>query len=496
MNRTLTVRPLVLALALIGGLAACAPARAQIAQENVLLLWNSTKPDSQAVRDMYIAQYPGVVEFDLANNAIPTTSVNRTQFVNLIRGPVRDFINGDSGGPDLSQQIMGIVMTRGLPSRVVGSSEFEIFSSFASVDSELSLVQQDLEAAGGGLLPFRYNGQVDHPYHTDLNQSVVGQSRAIVKIAKNFIIQSPAGGFSTWVASPFTPGEMYLVTRLDAAPNDAGSEVEHIGALLRRSKRMVVVREHVQALLDEFPASAGQLDDDGIPPIYPNTDDFDSTFSALTGLGIATLHDETNDFITGPELADQCRPLIVLGSYGENHDIAPGAENAPGAGVYINDYKFHPAAMAITYESFNGNSIVNGQQRQDHQQVLEMISSGGGFTIAHVNEPFTYAVADLGPLVRNMLQFGLTYAEAAYTSIPALSWVNVAVGDGLARVVLLSEADLDLNGDTGLDVEDLYAYHAAPLDLNDDGVADVHDAEIARDELRFGEACNDVTVAD
>lgn len=496
---TRTMRPpaaaaLIIVISALG--AAPAPAHADLEPHNVLLLWNSANADSTAVRNLYTARRPGIIELDLANPSLPTGTVSRAQFISMLRDPARAFINGTSTGNDLSQQIMSIVITRGLPTRVNGASEFEIFSTFASVDSELTLLQQDLEQPGSGLLPFRYSGQVDNTYHIKLNQTITGFARTIVKIAKNFIISSPAANFSAWTLSPFTAGEMYLVTRLDAAPNSAGTQLEHIEAMLERTRRMVVVRQHVQALLDEYPPAANQLDNDGILPIFPTTDDFSAAANFLGTQDITTLHDETNEFITGPELADQCRPLIALGTYGENHDVAPGAQNAPGAGVYINTYRFHPAACAITYESFNGNSIVNGEQRQDHQQVLEFISSGGGFTIANINEPFTYAVADLTPLLQNLLQFNLTFAEAAWSATPALSWVNVAVGDALARVVLIDDADLDLNADAFLTPEDLYTFFDAPVDYNEDTTIDRSDAEILRDELRFGETCTDIIVAE
>ncbi len=46
----------------------------------------------------------------------------------------------------------------------------------------------------------------------------------------------------------------------------------------------------------------------------------------------------------------------------------------------------------------------------------------------------------------------------------------------------------DLDGDGSVGVEDLYAWVASPVDLNEDGAADVHDAELLRDAVRWGEA--------
>lgn len=49
-------------------------------------------------------------------------------------------------------------------------------------------------------------------------------------------------------------------------------------------------------------------------------------------------------------------------------------------------------------------------------------------------------------------------------------------------------ATFDLNGDDRVDMEDLIDWVAAPIDLNGDAAADVHDAELLRDAVRWGEA--------
>jgi len=127
--------PFTLVLALL--LCAVAPAGAGLAPGNVLLLYNSQNATSQAVRDLYVAARPGVLELDLNSAQLAPGSISRANFVGLIRDPVRDFINGVGPGPDLSQQVIAIVTTRGLPARVLSpkgtSDEFELSSAWASV---------------------------------------------------------------------------------------------------------------------------------------------------------------------------------------------------------------------------------------------------------------------------------------------------------------------------------------------------------------------------
>lgn len=482
--RRRALAPACIIIALCG---AAGTTQAQLQEQNVLLVYNSLRADSLAVRNLYIAARPGVHQFDLATSAIGTASVSRQQYVDHIRTPIKEFINGVHTGNDLSQQIMAIALTRGIPTQIVGTNEFNPTSSWSSVDSDLTLLQQDLEAAGTGSLPFRYNGIVDNPYHQRINQPITGFSRANVQTQRSWAFQAGP----SWVVSGLTPGDMYLVCRLDSAPTDVGTpeeitSLEHIARLIERSQNLIVPRCGVQSLLDEYDGP-NELDDDSFGPNFPGRQDFENTASILGVNGFTVLHDKTTDFIEGHELPDQIRPVLVLGTYGENHKIVPGNEDPPGDGVYVFTYNLHPAAMFVSYESFNGNSIITGGQRSDHQQVLDFIGHGGSFTIAQIREPFTFAVADLEYLTQNMLLHGMTYAEAAYSAIPGISWQLVAVGDPLARIAVVDEDVMDLNGDGAVDIEDLYVLAVSPVDVTCDSVFNHDDPQTLRNRVRTGE---------
>lgn len=461
-------------------------------ESNVLLVWNSASATSTAVRDLYVARRPGVVEFDLADNTILVGTVNRDAYVNKIQAPIRDFINGTDTGNDLSTQIMVIALTRGVPVRISGSNEFVVESTFASVDSSLALLQQNLEVAGSGALPWRYAGVTFNPYHMKLNQPISNFSRQLVKFARGFSTLT-ASGLPYWYLTSFNPGDMYLVCRLDAAPTEETTALEEIEALIERTRRLVVVREHVQALLDEFPPTSDQLDNDGFPPMFPIADDFAATNTILNNNSIATLHDQTFAFITGDQLPDPDQRLLVLGTYGENHSLNGAGENPPGTGTYLQTYAPHPAAIAVTYESFNGNSIVTGLPRSGHEQLLNWISRGGSFAIATINEPFTFTVAQLRFVARNLYEQNMTFAEAAWSGIPTTVWQHVALGDPLARVAVYDLAAFDFDQSGVVDAEDLYAWYAAPTDINQDGEAgDRYDSEALRNAIRFAETRADI----
>jgi hypothetical protein len=115
------------------------------------------------------------------------------------------------------------------------------------------------------------------------------------------------------------------------------------------------------------------------------------------------------------------------------------------------------------------------------QQSSLFLSSGGTFAIGNVYEPFSFSLADSQFLSRNFLLGRLTWAEAAYTAVPCLSWQQIVVGDPLARVVRSQE---DRNADQRLDIEDLYAFVAAPVDINRDSAVNATDTAVLVNSVR------------
>jgi len=458
--------------------------------EHVLLVYNSDVPDSVTVRDLYLDAYPTVIDFDIAAAGCNLTggTVTRQQYLDCIRNPLREFINGETGGPDLSEQIIVILTTRGVPTRINGSNEFGqlLNSTFASVESELTLLQQDLEASGASPLLQRHFGLIDNPYHT-LIQPILSYDRSAIRTPRTFSQVSVPGGPKSWVVEGLTPGGMYLTCRLDSAPGEHTSAVEEIRRLLLRSQHLTATRCEGQYLLDAFSLGPNMLDEQGLPPSFPALGDYVRTNAFLGQAGWTGQLDRTFDFITGDDLDDPIRPLLVFSTYGENHKIDGRGEDPPGNGTYINLYDFHPAAMFLSIESFNGNSIINGQRRGGQGQVLDFIPRGGSFTIGHVAEPFAFSVPNIEFLSRSMLISGLSFAEAAWIAMPALSWQQVPVGNPLARIEVLEVSSPDQNRDGVIDVEDLYFAEQRRLDLNCDGVIDDADRRLVLDAVRAGE---------
>ena len=476
-------------------MAVCTTAQA-IEPENVLVLYNSVRPESQAVRDAYVAAYPGVREFDLNATNVGTASISRANYTTRIRNPLRDFLNGVTTGDDISDEIICIVTTRGLPGRINGSDEFDIFSTWSSLESDLVLLQQDFDSTAGttASLPTRASGPIDNPWHLNVTsgQPATSFDRSMIKDPLNWVAVNVAGGGQAFRLALLDPSRMYLVCRLDSAPTDEGlptevTAVENIEALIARSQNLFVGKCDVQVLFDEYSSGANQLDDDGLSPFYPARQDFDLSTTHLVGEGWDVTHDETNNWVSQAELADPAKPLIIFGTYGENHDIFAG-EDPPGTGTYPLNYLYHPGCAFISYESFNGESIVTGNLRQGQASALDFIAAGGTFAIPTIKEPFTFAQTDFEHFVRFFLTEGLTYAEAVYMSIPTLSWQSTPVGDPLARITVYDTTSPDVNMDMTVDVRDLYAHFESPSDINCDTQIDGADAVALRDAIRLNES--------
>lgn len=474
------------------GVIAPAAARAAILPDRVLLIWNSRSAESQAIRDAYLAARPGVRSLDLNDATIagmPST-ITRAQYLANVRAPVLAYLAGAGpGGVPLSQHIIAMVTTRGLPVQIQGASdEFQLFSTWSSVESELTLIQQNLEQAGSGSFSARFNGSVANPYSTAVGSGIDGFSRANIAVPRAFTLVQNAG----WQAVGLTPGDIYLVTRLDAAPTSGATAVQNTLSLIARSSPGVGPAGGlsfdpcaVQASLDRW--TCQPLDNSGLGVLVPARNDFPNAQFFLQQALVQTTFDQTAAFLTSATLPAG-KPLIAVGTYGTNHALNGCGAAPPGGGAYVSQgFVYHPAAVFVAYESWSGNSMINGAARGGQGQALDFISAGGSFTVGSVAEPFTFAIPRVELLVRNLLLGGMTFAEAVYSAIPALSWQQTPLGDPLATVrVSAFPCPGDSDGNSVVDFLDLnrvlsgFGMSGACLagDINRDGVVNFLDLNL------------------
>ncbi|MEM7387395.1 MAG: hypothetical protein AAF514_20850, partial [Verrucomicrobiota bacterium] len=160
----------MLALSLLGGLfVAALPAEAGLNEENVALVYFSPAGESSdglRLWQKFQAAYPGAIGINLADG-LPTDTrldsgnISYDDFILKIRTPIRNHLQTFG----LEKQIHALVLTRGLPHRIlhqqpgyenIGDSPsaarealVEGTASYSSVDSELTLLWEDLETVSG-----------------------------------------------------------------------------------------------------------------------------------------------------------------------------------------------------------------------------------------------------------------------------------------------------------------------------------------------------------
>ena len=92
------------------------------------------------------------------------------------------------------------------------------------------------------------------------------------------------------------------------------------------------------------------------------------------------------------------------------------------------EFQFKPGAVAVHIHSFSANTLHD----EKANWAGPLLAKGAAATIGNVYEPYLQLTAHLD-LFNDRLLHGFTFAESAYMSAPALSWMPVMVGDPLYR---------------------------------------------------------------
>ena len=533
MRRRFQVLPArLLALGAIGALLTVpvASARAQLKPEEVLVVYDSRLSDCRPVAEYYAGSakvpggaggqpgvHPHVNVVNLAALGVPalnTGDTNYAEFITRLRDPLRAHL----AATGLTTKVRSIVLCKGIPHRIqdtdnaavgdnppVAEAEFLAGDyNCASVDSELTLLWQNLntgEAGGGG--DSKSDGLILNPY-ARATLPIAAFTSANIAAAKTLTqVESPAGliwsGASGVGPAQLTPGDMYLVCRLD------GRSVLDVRAMIDRAQNLTVNPDTAVFVLDESNSNAladaaetDELDNQG-PPELRLGDDYEQTRDLLfadrrylaANIRYNALGGNAN-FLVGPRVEFDGLglvvrgPVLLLATEGANHSIIQNTPPTPAMGSqYPRSFKYARGAVFNSIESANGRDFGGLGPNFGQAQAADFIAAGGTFAVANVWEPFTWTIADNLPITRSFFLGGLSWAEAAYAALPALSFHQIVLGDPLARVMRTSE---DINGDGTLNVDDLYAWQAMPRDLNHDGVANAVDRRILETAVRGSES--------
>ena len=506
---------------------------AQLRPDEVLVVYDSRITDSRDVAEYYAGSLKvpggagglagarrGVRVFDLASSGATVTVPGNITYANFgprLRVPIRDYL-GNSG---LAQRIRCLVLTKGLPHRILDSDTNDIMdfpgsvvdeivandANAASVDTELTLLWQDLTSGeAGGSADSKSDGVVLNPFWKSA-VSITVQTNVNNTVAKTL---GGSGIGPVWITSGgvtsttrLNPGDIYLVCRLD------GRTIADVRGMIDRAQNLYVNIQTAALLLDESAsngvadaASNGEFDNSGSGfPALRDADDYEFTRDITTADGrwaAANIRYNSlsgfNQFFVGPRLSWMnthgilvTSPVVLVASYGANHSGQPlTSGGVTGGTVYATSYNYANGAVFNTIESYNCRDLGGLGQLPFavQQQAADFIGAGGTFAVGNVWEPLADSVPDNRYLVQNFLLGNMCWAEAAWSSIPALSWMQIALGDPLARVQRSSE---DINADGRVGADDLYAWEKLPTDINRNGTTDAADRTILVRAIRAAE---------
>ena len=347
---------------------------------NVLVVTNAADADSIRIGDYY-ASHRGVPATQvLALQRLPVKppdAIERAAFEAAIQLPIANWLSAN----DAQDRIHFIVLTRGIPLRISGSSGRS--GTVASVDSELSALYQRMTEA-----QVPVPGAFPNPY---------------------FLGDQPVTE-----ALPFSHERipLYLVTRLDGyTVDDVLKLIDHGNSPVTEGRVVLDQRASWLALGNAWlKAAADRLRD--------------------AGLGDRVLLEATGKVVTNEP--------SVIGYY-------PWGSNDPAITERNLGIGFVPGALAAMFVSYDGRTfheppstwrIGSWEKRETYfegaPQSLagDLIRAGATGVAAHVAEPFLDATIRPQILFPAYLR-GMNLAESFYLAMPNVSWQTIVVGDPL-----------------------------------------------------------------
>ena len=394
-------RAMMLAAA-VSILTAPAAARAQSA-ENVAVVINEASPVSQRIGEYYIKKRAIPAGNVIRIRTSSAETIERLQYMSTIEAPIAAAISRQG----LQDRILYIVLTKGVPLRVSGTSGQN--GTVASVDSELSEIYRRLTG-----LATRVVGAVENPYFL---------GSRLIRDAQRFTHRTQ---------------DIFLVTRLD------GFTVEDVLGLIDRA---------------QSPSSEGLIVLDQRGGLSEGTGDewLAEASRRLQDLGHGTR----------VVLEESTRPAPptdrVLGyySWGSNDSnnrrrqfgmkFVPGALAATFVSSDARTFEPPPADWVPSGDWSKGRGLFAGSPQT---LIGDLIREGVTGAAGHVAEPYLQSTIRPEILFPAYLA-GFNLAEAFYLAMPKLSWQTVVIGDPLCSPFTrapLTRAEIDegLNSQTEL----------------------------------------------
>lgn len=343
---------------------------AQLAPENVMVLYNAADADSIEVAQYYAGARPGVQLLGL-NNVPAGEEISAESYLSNLRPQILAGLNDD---------IDVIVTTTGLPLRIKANSAATREGRYSSFESELTRIDTidslNLMTNQWWALPdaFGGNSKALNPYY---------------------------GSDSSF---SYTETGIRLSSRLDSY------SVETTKRLIDSAKSSYKSAQLMSVIVDDDPVSRP-----------------DKMLALATQVLPAFGQSVTYD-ISADAVLEDSKAVIGYVSHGTN-DSGELSKNYITDQL---DLTLVKGAIFATQESYNAYSFTEGVTKANQGQIGQWLEIGGTAAVGHVEEPAvgTTNVANEDLLFEGMLE-GKTWVESAWSSIFQTSYVNTVVGDPL-----------------------------------------------------------------
>lgn len=382
-----------------------ASTKGSIDQEGVLVLYNKGSGDGLQIANYYAQVHPGVrlLGLDLNGYDVNQGQISDDYYLNVIRPQVLSAI-------DSSVDV--IVTTKGMPlricvdnpnpgsytdpfgvTRVVGANWWKPYSSLESELTRIDVVSTWQQM--GDQTYFDTAGQPNCPQATK-NPYYPYLYYPVAKTIGPF-------DYGTYAVNGY--GGMRLTSRLD------GFTAAQVETAIDKAQQAYLIPNYNYVVLDDDPNSVGG-------------DRINQLKSVLNAKSQRYVYNNTDAPITTAP-----GPVIGYVGHGTN-DGAGGLETGYIAGQL--HFKLANGAIFQTHESYNAYSFQQGENVAGQGLVAEWLAIGGTAGVGHVYEPMSGRDYEANEdQIYKMMLSGYTWAEAAWSSMQQLSYVNTVVGDPL-----------------------------------------------------------------
>jgi hypothetical protein len=373
--------------------------------EGVLVLYNNASNEGLEIANYYAQVHPGVrlLGLNLDGYDVNEEQISDDYYLNVIRPQVLSAI-------DPSVDV--IVTTKGMPlricvddpnpgsytdpsgvTRVVGAGWWKPYSSLESELTRIDVVSTWQQM--GDQTYFDQAGQPNCPQATK-NPYYPYLYYPVAKTIGPF-------DYGAYAINGY--GGMRLTSRLD------GFTAAQVETAIDKAQQAYLIPNYNYVVLDDDPNSVGG-------------DRINQLKSVLNAKSQRYVYNNTDAPITTAS-----GPVIGYVGHGVN-DGAGGLETGYIAGQL--NFKLANGAIFQTHESYNAYSFQQGDNMAGQGLVAEWLAIGGTAGVGHVYEPMSGRDYEANEdQIYKMLLSGYTWAEAAWSSMQQLSYVNTVVGDPL-----------------------------------------------------------------